>query len=107
MTRAVLSPAERLDRSVSEDDLLAFVAECLTLYKWLWNHPHDSRRSNPGLPDIVATRGGRVIFCELKSQVGRVSQAQEAWLAELRKNSCVETYLWRPSDMRAIAETLR
>lgn len=107
--RATLIPAERLDRSVTEKELSAYVTELLDLHKWLWYHTYDSRRSNPGFPDIVAVRNGVILFIELKRQLGRVSQSQDDWLAalELCLGQNVYSYVWRPSQMREIAELLR
>jgi hypothetical protein len=46
-----------------------------------------------------------MVIAELKTQKGRVSEAQQKWLDALREAG-VETYLWRPSDMGQVAATL-
>ena len=58
-----------------------------------------------GFPDLVLV-GPRVIFAELKSQRGRVSAAQRAWLDALSEAG-VEAYLWRPSQFDEVADVLR
>lgn len=54
-------------------------------------------QGHAGYPDIIATRGGRLIFAELKMDKGVTSTEQETWLHELDK-SVAEVYLWRPMD---------
>jgi hypothetical protein len=76
------------------------------LYNWRWYHTHDSRHSPPGFPDLVLVRGNRVIFAELKTQRGRLSVDQTAWLEDLRA-TCAEVYCWRPADLPVIAAILR
>ena len=73
---------------------------------WMLFHDFDSRRSTKGFPDLVMTRNGRTIFAELKSQKGRIRTEQKQWIAELEKTQGVEVYLWRPSNMDQIVETL-
>lgn len=67
-------------------------------------HTHDSRRSEPGFPDVVAVnpRAGRVVFCEFKGERpgARVSEAQRTWLYALAQCPGVETYLFVPQDWR-------
>lgn len=59
-----------------------------------------------GLPDLILVRGGRLVFAELKTDSGRVSQEQEQWLAALTACSC-EVYLWRPRDWQEVVEVLK
>lgn len=93
--------------SVSERGLAALVAELANLFGWLRYHTWLSRHSPAGFPDEVLVRGARLIFAELKSERGKVSAAQAEWLDALGQVPGVEAYVWRPSDMDAIAEVLR
>lgn len=76
------------------------------LYNWRAYHTFDSRKSPPGFPDLVLVRGNRVIFAELKTQRGRLSIDQSAWLEDLRA-TCAEVYCWRPADLPVVAAILR
>ena len=49
---------------------------------WLVFHAFDARRCTPGFPDAVCVRNGRMVCVELKTLTGRVSKAQERWIAE-------------------------
>src|SRR5919109_3207021 len=65
-------------------------------------HTHNSIHSPAGFPDLVLVRKGRLIFAELKTDGGRLTAEQVAWLEELRGVAAVETYVWRPSDIDEI-----
>jgi hypothetical protein len=101
-----LTPQQRLDRTVTEAELQEFVREAAGYRGWIYHHETDSRRSTAGLPDCILVRAPRVIFAELKTEIGRVSQAQQAWLDELELCKGVEVYLWRPSMLTEILDTL-
>lgn len=73
---------------------------------WETYHTYDSRRSDPGFPDLCLVRGERLLFAELKTIKGRLRDAQKHWLALLTKVPCVEVYLWRPTDWDAIVDIL-
>lgn len=82
-------------------------AEVVALAKhmgWRHYHTHDSRRSEPGWPDLALVRE-RLVLAELKTETGRVSAAQERWLS-LLSSAGVETYLWRPSDRDEVIHVL-
>ena len=58
-------------------------------------HPYDSRRSNPGYPDLTLCRPPRIVWVELKTQAGRFEPEQPLWLDGLL--ACgAEVYVWRP-----------
>jgi len=83
-------------------------AKVLAAAKWLkWSvyHTHDSRRSEPGFPDLVLVRGQRIIFAELKSPTGRVTPAQREWL-DLLGAAHDEVYVWRPDDWESVKQAL-
>jgi hypothetical protein len=92
---------------LTEKAFLAQVRELARLFGWLEFHPYDSRRSTPGYPDLFMVRPPRLIFAELKSDTGRVTEAQRAWLETLGQCPGVEVYVWRPGDFDAIVERLQ
>ena len=71
---------------------------------WLCYHPYDSRRSVPGYPDLVLVRD-RVLFREVKTDKGRLTEHQEAW-----GNALIEAGadydVWRPSMIKSIYKEL-
>ncbi len=63
-----------------------------------------SKGSTSGFPDRVLVRD-RVIFAELKTEKGVVSDSQREWLTGLARGGA-EVYLWRPSDLDEVARVL-
>jgi hypothetical protein len=56
-----------------------------------------------GFPDLVLARNGVVLHAELKTDRGRLTAEQKAWLHALGPHGRI----WRPSDWDAIVATLR
>lgn len=50
-----------------------------------------------GFPDLVIAGGGRLLFVELKSAKGRLSERQLIWLDRLRKAGA-EVHVFRPAQ---------
>jgi hypothetical protein len=92
---------------VTERDLTAYVRDLAKLCRWKRYHAWLSKHSPAGFPDEVLVRAPRLIFAELKSEKGALTDAQAAWLNELSQVPGLEVYVWKPADMDAIAETLR
>ena len=61
-------------------------------------HPWLSLNSACGYPDLTLTRRGRLVIAELKSATGKLSEAQVAWLADLRSVPGIEVFEWRLED---------
>jgi hypothetical protein len=55
-----------------------------------------------GAPDLLLARRGVVIFAELKTDAGRLTPEQNAWLRAIGPHGRV----WRPRDWPAIAAEL-
>lgn len=89
----------------TEAALLAHVLRRLKAHKWTAYHTHDSRRSQPGYPDIAAVRGSRLLYAELKSAKGRLTTEQRLWLDALW-SAGAECYVWKPADLDWIEEVL-
>ncbi len=91
---------------ISEKAFQAQVLELASLYGWLAHHTYDSRRSQPGYPDLALCHPrGDYLLVELKTERGRVRTAQRTWLDALAKAG-VECHIWRPRDFDAIVERL-
>ena len=62
-------------------------------------HTHDSRRSDPGWPDLVLAhrRTQRVLFVEFKTDSGQLSDDQAFWCGILAAAG-LEVYIWRFRD---------
>lgn len=87
-------------QSVKMDEraLQSAVLDLARLLGWKCYHTFDSRRSEPGFPDLVMAhpRGG-LIFAELKSETGMLTPEQDAWgLALLLTGSPL--VIWRPAQ---------
>jgi len=95
---------------IPEKQFQASVAQLARMRRWETYHTYDSRRSNPGFPDLVLVRAPRIIFAELKTLKGKLTASQERWIAAL--SACpeaVEVYVWRPNDWSdgTIEQTLK
>lgn len=120
-----LTDQDRYFRDVSESALQTRVIETAKAFGWLVHHARPAMRQSgqwstpiqgaPGYPDLTMVRGGRVIFAELKTEVGKVTDWQERWLKELAfagdpgsdpLEGGVECYVWRPSAIEEIAKVL-
>lgn len=110
---------------MTESQFQAQVVELARLRGWLVHHTRPAlNRSgrwstpitgDPGFPDLILARRGRVIIAELKSEQGRVSTAQRRWLTELELDTVtelgaeqtVEVFVWRPHHFDEIQDILR
>jgi hypothetical protein len=90
---------------MTEREFQQQVVDWAQINGWLVFHPFDSRRSEPGFPDLTMVRDGRLVFAELKTETGRVSGAQTEWLAGLEAAGC-EVRVWRPGDWPVIERAL-
>jgi hypothetical protein len=71
----------------------------------LFFHDGFSRRSEAGFPDLVLVRDGRLLFRELKTATGTLSEAQRRWIAALELAGA-DVRVWRPGDWDEIEATL-
>lgn len=80
-----------------EATLQGLVMTALREAGWVAYHTHDSRRSDPGFPDVVAIRRGRIIYRELKKIGGRLSPEQIVWRDALL-DAGADYAIWNPYD---------
>ena len=74
---------------------------------WLCFHTYDSRRCEPGFPDLILLRRDRMIAAELKrSRKEKPSPAQRKWLRAFQGVSGANVYIWSPEDWDTILKEL-
>lgn len=90
---------------MTERELTAQVVELAALLGWSRYHTWRSKHSAAGFPDETLWKGRRLVFAELKTQKGRVSDAQRRVLEGLAETPA-EVYLIRPLDLDEFATVL-
>lgn len=93
--------------AVTERQLQAQVLDLAHLLGWRTYHSWTSIHSTAGFPDLVLVSADRrrVVFAELKGMRRRLTEAQDEWLGILRLCGA-EAYVWRPDQLKEIAEVL-
>lgn len=96
-----------LAQKMTEDELLAAILDAAKYLGWRAYHVRNSKagiiQGDAGFPDLVLARKGRVLFVELKSEKGKLTPAQWAWLDDL--GSAPRAI--RPPDLDGFLESLR
>ena len=95
-----------LSKIMTEKEFQLHVRQLAKLGGWQFYHTWNSIHSAPGFPDNVMARTPRLIFAELKTELGKVTVAQQKWLDILATVPGVEVYLWRPSEFEEIKKVL-
>jgi hypothetical protein len=88
---------------LTEDQFQQQIIDLAKLHGYtLIYHTHDSRRSQPGFPDLVLVneRRGHALFRELKTSTGRLTEAQHNWLTGM-KIANLNADVWRPADLES------
>lgn len=86
---------------MSEKQLQENVIELAKRLGLLVYHPYDSRKSEPGFPDLTIVGKRRVLFIELKRQSGKLTKEQQLWREAIERTSergRHDYYTWRPAD---------
>lgn len=91
---------------ISEAQFQRQVVQLAALCSWVCYHTHDSRRSNPGFPDLVlAHHRLGLLFVELKTDKGKLTPDQDRWRLVLIRAGA-DARVWRPRDWPEIEQTL-
>ncbi len=85
---------------MTEAELLSTVRDACRWSGLLCYHPFDSRRSEPGYPDVTVCGPSGVLWRELKSSKGRLTAEQRQWLDRLTAAGA-DAAVWRPADWPA------
>ena len=91
-----------------EGDEKAFQAAVVKLAKrngCMVFHVYNSRKSEPGWPDLFILRGHKCWIRELKVPPNTTTPEQDEWLAALRQAG-FDVAVWEPKDWKEIERTL-
>ena len=86
---------------MTEKEFQNAVLELARIHGWLCYHTHDSRRSAPGFPDLLLAKNGAVLFAEVKTDTGKLTNDQIAWLL------ATHGVIWRPKHWDVIGKSLK
>lgn len=93
-----MTPAqEKMADKMPESALQQAVQDRCDALSLIWYHVNDSRRDNPGMPDLLVV-GKVTLFIELKSMRGRLRPEQETFMTALQ-DSGQQVLLWRPEHL--------
>lgn len=97
MTRKELSSHNSLTEAQFQQQVIQLAK--LNGYPLIY-HTHDSRRSQPGFPDLVlvSVTRGRHLVRELKTAKGRLTPEQLEWITGMQMAG-VDAGVWRPEDL--------
>ena len=90
---------------LTEEEFQRQVTDLATFCGGIWYHTHDSRHSAKGFPDLCLVKGKRLLFLELKSERGKLTPEQVAWLNALHEAGA-ETHAFWPRDWAEIEQEL-
>ena len=68
---------------MKEAEFATRIEETANFLQLRWYHPYDSRKSNGGFPDYTIVGPYGVLFLEIKSDKGKPTPQQEAWIKDL------------------------
>ena len=95
--------------TLTEKQFLSQIVDLLKLFHWKFEHTFEqgvyARRTSKGFPDIVAVRPPRLLFIELKSEKGKLTEDQEAWIDALE--GCQKVITTEPLDVSGKVAYLR
>ena len=95
-----------MTQKISEADFQQMVTDYCDWLGLRWHHETDSRRTRAGFPDLVIVGKGGIYFLELKSQKGKISPDQKAWIYDLHQAG-VQASVARPSDWERLQDVLK
>lgn len=92
--------------AMSERELLQSIKDAARQCGWRVYHTWLSAHSAKGWPDLVLLKDGRMLAWELKSEKGKLTPEQQAWLDELSEVSGVYAQVIRPQDLESAYKAL-
>lgn len=89
--------------TATERELTTWVVGLAQRCGWLVHHNPDSRRVQPGIPDLVLLNPPELLFVELKKlgRGGKLREEQKQWIDGLQRCG-QEALVWTPSEIPQI-----
>lgn len=113
--KATLESFLVLQPDISEKDFQKLITDYASFMQWTWIHQRPGLTQSgrwltaisgqAGFPDLVLARE-RIVFAEIKTARGRMSDNQKLWRDALVEAGA-EWYMWRPKDWEKIQKILR
>lgn len=91
---------------MKEAEFALRIEETMDLLHLRWHHEVDSRWSKRGLPDYIIVGPCGVMFLEIKSDKGKATPQQEAWVKELTEGGVLAYVAW-PKDWDRVLSDLK
>jgi VRR-NUC domain len=102
---------------LTEKQFQAQIIELARLFGWRVAHFRPGMTRNgrwatqiqgdgAGFPDLLLVRGRSCVVAELKTAKGKLTAAQEEWLAAFSLAD-IPAYIWRPEQWEKITRVLR
>ena len=102
-------PQALFDSKMSEKAYQDQIVQLAKANNWLVYHTYDSRRSEPGFPDLIMVKGRRLIVIEVKQQDDKTPKdrmlRQLDWIEAL-DGTTVTAFVARPSDWERVEKEL-
>ena len=101
---------------LSEKDFEQIVLGMARAYGWFVAHFRPAQTAKgwrtpvsadgQGYPDLCLVRDDRIVYVELKSDKGKLTEPQKVWLEMLQGTGKCEVYCWKPSQLDEIETSL-
>lgn len=85
---------------MNEKQLQSAIVTLCRLRRCQVYHSFLSIKSEPGFPDLVIAREGLLLFREIKTDRGKVTEAQAQWL-QLLRSAGADASVWREADLKS------
>lgn len=94
---------------ITEKAMGEWIRKAAILNGYMAYHTWNSLRSAAGFPDwvLVNPKKHRLLFVELKTEKGKVTEKQAEWLAALGEVGQVDVMTVRPADFDNLFEELK
>lgn len=84
--------------TMTEAQFQELIVETAELHGWLVYHTYNSRRSQPGFPDLILIKPPRLRAFEIKTATGKVGLMQVEWIRAFKDVEFVSADIVRPGD---------